>query len=396
MNTKRLAAAALAVFAVLPAAAWAAAPGRSPSLLVFLFIHLRHTLFAAALLGLFPLAREAARKPRGAWGWAAASLAAFFAWVLAFSSPFAADVSWISAPCLTAVLAACAAGGALAFFRPAARAVFPAFSAAAVLAGFFCLASSGNRLPLLLAEILSLLALCFWGVSFAFGRRAEAAPASAPAAAAAPVLTGEAREAIEREAVARERARYIQDMHDGLGAELVSTLAAAKNGSLSQEAMASSLQGCLDQMRLSIDAGGVATEDFCAALANLRYRMEPRLKAAGMTLAWDVLRLPDELALPPEKALCALRVLQEALANAIKYSGADRIAVKAWTSEGTLRLAVADNGRGMDEGAERDRSSGNGLGLAGMKKRVAEAKGALTVGRPEDHSGVEVRLILPL
>lgn len=395
MNTKRLAAAALAVLAVLPAAAWAAAPGRSPSLLVFLFIHLRHTLFAAALLGLFPLAREAAKKPRGAWGWAVASLAAFFAWVLAFSSPFAADVSWITAPCLTAVLAACAAGGALAFFCPAARAVFPAFSAAAVLAGFCCLASSGNRLPLLLAEILSLLALCFWGASFAFGRRPEAAPVPAPAAAA-PAPAGEEREAIEREAVARERARYIQDMHDGLGAELVSTLAAAKNGSLSQEAMVSSLQGCLDQMRLSIDAGGVATEDFCAALANLRYRMEPRLKAAGMTLAWDVLRLPDELALPPEKALCALRVLQEALANAIKYSGADRIAVKAWTSEGTLRLAVADNGRGMDESAGRDRSSGNGLGLAGMKKRVAEAKGALTVGRPEDHSGVEVRLILPL
>lgn len=395
MNTKRLAAAALAVLAVLPAAAWAAAPGRSPSLLVFLFIHLRHTLFAAALLGLFPLAREAARKPRGAWGWAVASLIAFFAWILAFSSPFAADVSWITAPCLTAVLAACAAGGALAFFCPAARAVFPAFSAAAVLAGFWCLASSGNRLPLLLAEILSLLALCFWGATFAFGRRPEAAPAAAPADAA-PALAGEEREAIEREAVARERARYIQDMHDGLGAELVSTLAAAKNGSLSQETMVSSLQGCLDQMRLSIDAGGVATEDFCAALANLRYRMEPRLKAAGMTLAWDVLRLPDELALPPEEALCALRVLQEALANAIKYSGADRIAVKAWTSEGTLRLAVADNGRGMDESAGRDRSSGNGLGLAGMKKRVAEAKGVLTVGRPEDHSGVEVRLILPL
>lgn len=401
----RLAAAAGAVLALLPAAAFAA-PGAQPSaLLVFLLVNIRHVLYALALCGLFALVQEFARHHSGVRRLWESAGALVFGWVLVFSSPIAVDVSWLRLVPLFAVL--CVAGAALAAFRPCSRAVFPAFAAMSVAAGFLSLARTGAPLPLLVAEIAGLFSLLLWLVSFAFEKQpaSEEKPAESKNSAEKekPValepdsaLLAAAREEAGRAAVARERARYIQDMHDGLGAELVSTLAAVKNGRLSNEQMAQALQSCLDQMRLSIDASGVATEDLAVALANLRYRMEPRLKAAGIALRWNILELADELALSPEKALCALRVVQEALTNALKYSGATEIELRAASDARRLSLSVTDNGCGMAAGAESNHAQGNGLGLAGMRKRVQEVGGSVTVQPGEGGAGVSVRLELPL
>lgn len=401
----RLAAAAGAVLALLPAAAFAA-PGAQPSaLLVFLLVNIRHVLYALALCGLFALVQEFARHHSGVRRLWESAGALVLGWVLVFSSPIAVDVSWLRLVPLFAVL--CVAGAALAAFRPCSRAVFPAFAAMSVAAGFLSLARTGAPLPLLVAEIAGLFSLLLWLVSFAFEKQpaSEEKPAESKNSAEKekPValepdsaLLAAAREEAGRAAVARERARYIQDMHDGLGAELVSTLAAVKNGRLSNEQMAQALQSCLDQMRLSIDASGVATEDLAVALANLRYRMEPRLKAAGIALRWNILELADELALSPEKALCALRVVQEALTNALKYSGATEIELRAASDARRLSLSVTDNGCGMAAGAESNHAQGNGLGLAGMRKRVQEVGGSVTVQPGEGGAGVSVRLELPL
>lgn len=407
----RLAAAAGAVLALLPAAAFAAAGAQPSALLVFLLINIRHVLYALALCGLFALVQEFSCRHSGVRRLWESAGALVLGWVLVFSSPIAVDVSWLRLAPLFAAL--CVAGAALAAFRPRARAVFPAFAAMAIAAGFLSLARTGAPLPLLVAEIAGLFSLLLWSVSFAFEKKLalEEKPAGSKNAAEKeksakqekpvalepdPAQLAAVREEASRAAVARERARYIQDMHDGLGAELVSTLAAVKNGRLTNEQLTQALQSCLDQMRLSIDASGVATEDLAVALANLRYRMEPRLKAAGIALRWNILELADELALPPEKALCALRVVQEALTNALKYSGATEIELRAASDAQHLSLSVTDNGRGMAADAESNHAQGNGLGLAGMRKRVQEAGGTVTVQPGEDGTGVSVRLELPL
>lgn len=407
----RLAAAMGAVLALLPTAALAAAGAQPSALLVFLLINIRHVFYALALCGLFALVEEFSRHHSGGRRLWESVAALVLGWVLAFSSPIAVDVSWLRLVPLFAVL--CVSGAALAVFRPRARAIFPAFAAMAMAAGFLSLARTGAPLPLLVAEIAGLFSLLLWAISFVFEKKpaaeekpsepkslagkAESVEQEKPASLEPnPALLVAVREEAGRVAVARERARYIQDMHDGLGAELVSTLAAVKNGRLTNEQMAVALQSCLDQMRLSIDASGVATEDLAVALANLRYRMEPRLKAAGIALRWNILELADELALPPEKALCALRVVQEALTNALKYSGATEIELRAASDAQHLSLSVTDNGRGMEAGAESDHAQGNGLGLAGMRKRVQEAGGSVSVQSSEDGTGVSVRLELPL
>ena len=196
------------------------------------------------------------------------------------------------------------------------------------------------------------------------------------------------------EAVQKERQRYIQDMHDGLGAELISTLSAVKNGNLPKEDIESALQSCLDQMRIAIDASGVSTEDFGTALANLRYRLAPRLKAAKLELKWNTLSLPDELSLPPQKAQCALRMVQEALTNAIKYSQATRVEVAARTEDSRLLLSVTDNGVGFKpEEPAAASATGSGLGLKGMRRRIEECGGTLSIESPET-GGASVRLSL--
>jgi signal transduction histidine kinase len=62
--------------------------------------------------------------------------------------------------------------------------------------------------------------------------------------------------------------------------------------------------------------------------------------------------------LPPDMSLCFFRVLQEALHNSAKYSGARHIDVEFWATPNEVRLTVSDSGEGFDLKAARE-----GLGL---------------------------------
>ena len=186
-----------------------------------------------------------------------------------------------------------------------------------------------------------------------------------------------------------ERARITQDMHDGLGSQLVSSLALAERGQLSAAQTAELLRGCIDDLRLAIDTLGEGQVDLGLVAGNLRFRMEPRLRAAGLKVQWDMSHLPSELGLAGSVVLPLLRVLQEALANAIKHAGASELLVRLACENGALTLEVADNGRGYDMAHHAP-----GKGLAGMQKR-ARGLGAELVMHSTAH-GTRVVLTLPL
>jgi two-component system sensor histidine kinase DegS len=84
------------------------------------------------------------------------------------------------------------------------------------------------------------------------------------------------------------------------------------------------------------------------------------------------------------------RILQEALNNACRHSGASKVSVSLSPgSAGTLVLVVADNGRGMSSADERM----TGLGLIGMRERATLLGGELEV---EDRAaGTTIRAIFP-
>jgi PAS domain S-box-containing protein len=79
---------------------------------------------------------------------------------------------------------------------------------------------------------------------------------------------------------------------------------------------------------------------------------------------------------PKEISLCFFRILQEALQNAVKYSGVRHFSVKFEGTPAEIQLTVSDHGIGFDQ----DHAfSGRGLGLISMRERVQLVKGELSV-----------------
>ena len=186
------------------------------------------------------------------------------------------------------------------------------------------------------------------------------------------------REGERMQATAAERQRIMQDMHDGLGTQLVSSLLLVERGALTQAQVAQVLRESIDDMRLAIDALAQGNSDLLAALGNLRYRMEPRFRAAGIELIWDARDMPEELNINPDAVLPILRIVQESLTNALKHSNARAVSVALQVTQAgdeppLLQIRVTDNGKGI--AGERV----GGRGLMNMRSRANKIGGTLTL-----------------
>ena len=96
--------------------------------------------------------------------------------------------------------------------------------------------------------------------------------------------------------------------------------------------------------------------------------------------------------LPKDISLCLFRVTQEALHNAVKYSGVSEFAVELTATAGEIQLMVRDEGQGFDvEEAKKTR----GLGLVSMQERVHLVHGSLGV-ESEPGAGTSVLVVVPL
>lgn len=91
--------------------------------------------------------------------------------------------------------------------------------------------------------------------------------------------------------------------------------------------------------------------------------------------------------------LTVYRCVQEGLTNALRHAGASRVTVAVAGQEGSLRLAVDDDGSGVAaDQAERD-GEGEGRGLAGMRERVEALGGRLAL--VPRAPGTSLRIVLP-
>src|SRR5512134_136288 len=202
------------------------------------------------------------------------------------------------------------------------------------------------------------------------------------------------RESERVKASAQERQRIMQDMHDGLGSQLLSSLMLVERGALTNEQVAQILRESIDDMRLAIDALAAEDSDLLSALGNMRYRMEPRLKAAGMELQWDARGLPEDVDIDPDAVLPVLRIVQEALTNAIKHSRARAVRVTLGVEKRGdaewLTIRVTDNGRGLAAAA-----GSSGRGLLNMRNRAGKIGAVLKV-ETVPGAGTMILLRLPL
>jgi signal transduction histidine kinase len=68
------------------------------------------------------------------------------------------------------------------------------------------------------------------------------------------------------------------------------------------------------------------------------------------------------------------RIVQEAVTNAARHSGATRVEIEVDDLDGTVQVRVSDDGHGFDPAYSRD-----GFGLIGMRERVALLRGELQI-----------------
>lgn len=189
--------------------------------------------------------------------------------------------------------------------------------------------------------------------------------------------------------VAAERERLMRDMHDGIGSQLITTLDAVERGTTDTREVARLLRDCMDDLRLMIDSLEPDAFALQAALGNLRYRLEPRLRAAGIALHWDV---DDAARLPSGRpALQVLRIVQEAVTNVLKHARATELRVACRCEGDALVLRIGDNGRGLHATAQVTPGQ---RGLGNMQLRAQQLQGSLRVA--SSASGTQLALSVPL
>ena len=198
------------------------------------------------------------------------------------------------------------------------------------------------------------------------------------------------------EAQELERARLARELHDETGQALASILlglrsleqsiddetARARVASV-RELAVSTLH---DVRRLAVELRPAALDDFGLDAAIERLADTYR---GGVETRVDLELRLGSTRLPPDVETTLYRIVQEALTNITKHAGATRVSILLSRSERSAILVVEDDGVGFDEA-----TSSTGLGLTGMRERVALVGGRLRVESGE--AGTTIAVEIPL
>nr|WP_249794912.1 ATP-binding protein [Bradyrhizobium sp. Oc8] len=202
-------------------------------------------------------------------------------------------------------------------------------------------------------------------------------------------------------ALANERTRLMRDLHDGLGGQLISIVALSERG---QEGatITDAARAALKDLRLVIDSMDDIGGDLMLALGSWRERAAMQLRPHDIALDWRV-ATPQGLPLHPElrpwHVIQIVRVLDEAVTNAVKHAAARHIAVAIETRDDGQGpygvISVADDGRGfaLGDDGEAAGTSQTTRGLRNMRNRATRCGAVLDLS--SDISGTRVRLQLP-
>lgn len=114
-------------------------------------------------------------------------------------------------------------------------------------------------------------------------------------------------------------------------------------------------------------------------------------KRTGIRAQFTHERMDERLS--PEVEVCVYRIVQEALTNVARHSGASSCTVALVRRDGFLHLTIEDDGRGIDQRTVRPADAPRGLGLIGMRERAQALAGTFVIeNRAEGGTRVVVRL----
>jgi signal transduction histidine kinase len=208
------------------------------------------------------------------------------------------------------------------------------------------------------------------------------------------------RELLALRAVAEERVRIAQELHDVVGhnVSLIVVQAQALGATAGDPAIKAATDGIADLGRRTMaemhrtlrllrardDAPDFSPQPGLDDLDGLLSRS----RAAGLHVDLAVEGVRRELAQSID--LSAYRIVQEALTNVLKHAGSARTAVTIAYGAEALQLTIVDSGDGTPSGP----ATPGGHGLIGMRERTALFGGTLTAG-PRPGEGFEVHASLP-
>jgi signal transduction histidine kinase len=195
-------------------------------------------------------------------------------------------------------------------------------------------------------------------------------------------------------AVASERHRIAQDLHDGVGSQIVNILSTLDSHSPHEQAVALALEQCLADLKMTVDAIDSANDNALEALGRLRYRVQHSLDKLGIRMLWKVEICGELEAVRGEQAQQVLRIAQECLSNVMRHANASVVGVvlRFVPETNSLVLEVHDNGQGIGRGRV-GRTAGKGL--KSMRRRAQTIGGELRISSRAG-AGTRVRFVLPL
>jgi PAS domain S-box-containing protein len=195
-----------------------------------------------------------------------------------------------------------------------------------------------------------------------------------------------------------ERRRIAREIHDGLGQEL----AAAKmilDGILSKDSSPTMRQAAGDASQLvdrAIQQVRTISHllhppllDEVGLISALRWYLEGLSGRSGIEIGLEV-DPPNLVRLKPDLETAIFRIIQEALTNMFRHSGARNGSVSLTEKEEQVVVTIRDDGKGLEEQVVQLRPESVGVGIGGMRQRVSELGGRLRLANGNPGTIVEV------
>ncbi len=195
-----------------------------------------------------------------------------------------------------------------------------------------------------------------------------------------------------------ERRRVARELHDGLG----QNLAAAKmlldvlvrqgrgrNGDTGVAEAAELIDRSIQQVRSVSHLLHPPLLDEVGLLSALRWYLEGLTKRSQIETSLEV--CPDSFPrLSPEFETAVFRIIQEALTNVYRHSGARHARVSLSRSSDQVTIKVQDDGKGIESNTAEMLPGGIGVGIGGMRQRAKELGGELRLSNANPGTLVEV------
>ena len=197
----------------------------------------------------------------------------------------------------------------------------------------------------------------------------------------------------------QERRRIARDLHDGMGQNLTAARIllgnTLRNGQ--PEQMTAEACGLIDQAIQEVRNISYLLHPPLLEEAGLQsalgWYLEGIKKRSGIEIFMDV-QPADFPRLQPELEIAIFRIVQEALTNVFRHSGAQKAWVAVIKEVSQVVVTVRDDGKGVSDRTAKFQPASIGVGIGGMRQRIKEFGGEFRVQNASP--GTRVEAVIPM